>query len=100
MNVLLDHAIEVLRAHEADLREQGVLRAAVFGSVARGESNDASDLDILIETTRHRPSGIFGMASLQTRIAELFSGRVDVIPAEGLKPAFAERAKRDAVYAW
>jgi uncharacterized protein len=42
-------AIEVLRRHRDDLRARGVTHAALFGSVARGESGPGSDLDILIE---------------------------------------------------
>src|SRR5438552_3936975 len=47
-----DAVIAILRAHEADLRGRGVVRAALFGSAARGEASAASDLDILAEIDR------------------------------------------------
>src|SRR5437879_13263515 len=42
-------ALETLRRSEADLRARGVRRAAVFGSVARGDSRPDSDGDIMAE---------------------------------------------------
>ena len=42
-------ALRILRKHRAELQGQGVRRAAVFGSVARGKARAASDLDVLIE---------------------------------------------------
>ena len=41
--------IKVLRRHESGLRARGIIHAALFGSVARGEAGSKSDLDILIE---------------------------------------------------
>ena len=42
-------ALETLRRSEPDLRARGVRRAAVFGSVARGDGRPDSDIDILVE---------------------------------------------------
>jgi predicted nucleotidyltransferase len=44
-----DDIIHRLRACEAELRAQGVSHAALFGSVARGEQRQDSDIDIMIE---------------------------------------------------
>ncbi|MGU3666312.1 nucleotidyltransferase family protein [Methylobacterium sp. A49B] len=42
-------ALDILRANEAELRRRGVLHAALFGSVARGEAHAESDVDVMIE---------------------------------------------------
>ncbi|MGT2502642.1 nucleotidyltransferase family protein [Bradyrhizobium guangxiense] len=41
--------ITILRQSERALRERGVLHAALFGSVARGDNHPGSDIDIMVE---------------------------------------------------
>ncbi|MCX8091634.1 MAG: nucleotidyltransferase domain-containing protein, partial [Verrucomicrobiae bacterium] len=43
------NALELLRAHAAELRALGVSRIGVFGSVSRGEAQEASDVDVFVE---------------------------------------------------
>jgi uncharacterized protein len=40
--------IATLRAHERELKELGILRVAVFGSVARGDETSQSDVDLVV----------------------------------------------------
>jgi predicted nucleotidyltransferase len=54
-----DAVIATLRAHEPELRRRGVLHAALFGSVARGEATPASDIDILIQLEPDAPIDLF-----------------------------------------
>lgn len=46
--------MEILRSHQAELREAGVKSLKLFGSVVRGEAGPESDVDILIEWCRVR----------------------------------------------
>jgi uncharacterized protein len=57
------------------LREHGVRRALVFGSVARGEDTAASDLDLLVEL--HRPTYV-RLAALREELQEELGIPVDV----------------------
>lgn len=50
----LEDVLNVLRTHEADLRQQGIAHAAVFGSVARQEATPTSDVDILVDLDPQR----------------------------------------------
>ncbi|RYE62810.1 MAG: hypothetical protein EOP17_18650 [Rhizobiaceae bacterium] len=43
-----DQVIAKLREHEAELRAAGAEQMSIFGSVARGEATDESDLDVLV----------------------------------------------------
>lgn len=50
----LQDVFEILRVHESELRRLGVLHAAMFGSVARGQAVSGSDIDVLIELDDRR----------------------------------------------
>jgi predicted nucleotidyltransferase len=47
-----DEIIAVLRGHEPELRRRGVAHVALFGSSARLEAGEASNVDILVEITK------------------------------------------------
>jgi hypothetical protein len=55
MNVTLEQVVGILRSNADVLRARGILHAAVFGSVARGEARPESDIDILVEREALRP---------------------------------------------
>jgi predicted nucleotidyltransferase len=93
-------AIAVLVKHQDALRARGVRHAALFGSVARGDARPDSDLDILIELEPDAGLDVFAYAGLRRYIAELFSGPVDVIDRDALKPHVRPPAEADAVYAF
>ncbi len=96
----LDSALETLRAHEHDLRRFGVSHASVFGSVARGEAQTGSDIDVLVELDRDRPMGIFEYAGLQLYINEILHGAADAVNRKTLKPLLRNRILGEAVHAF
>jgi len=77
----------------ADLH--GARNIRVFGSVARGEAQDASDVDFLVEMDRGR--SLLDRAALMLALQELLGRRVDVATERGLKPALREHVLREAV---
>ena len=95
-----DHVIATLRAHEAQLRDQGVLHVALFGSVARGEAGPGSDIDILIALEPQAPVGLFEYVAITQYLADLFPNRVDVANRDKLKELVRPSVERDAVYAF
>jgi predicted nucleotidyltransferase len=93
-------ALATLRRHEEDLRARGIIHAAVFGSVARGENRPDSDVDILIDIDPEAHVTLFDYVGLKDYIAGLFDRPVDVIDREALKPHLRAPTARDAVYAF
>ena len=89
-----DAVIAALRAHEAELRDAGVATLSVFGSVARGESSEDSDVDILVRLEDQIPhSGFryFGcLTELESRLRDILGTDIDLV----LEPVRKERLRR------
>ena len=95
-----DDVIARLKEAEPALRARGIRRAAVFGSVARGEERPDSDIDILVEFEPGREGTIYDYVALKEFVASLFDGPVDVIDRAGLKPHLRAPSARDSIYAF
>lgn len=75
--------------------KHGVCSIRVFGSVARGEADEQSDVDFLVEMEPGR--SLFDMGGLLMDLRELLGRSVDVVSVRGLKPRIRERVLREAV---
>jgi predicted nucleotidyltransferase len=62
-----------IRNHESQLRSMGVASLSVFGSSARDEATEDSDVDVLVEFDR--PVGYFHVFHVQDFLEELLEGR-------------------------
>ena len=100
MDARLEAALQTLRLHQGDLHALGVSHASVFGSVARGEAREDSDIDVLVDLDRTRPIGLFEYARLKLYIGELFGNAADVVNRRTLKPLLRESILHDAVDAF
>lgn len=92
-----DGILKTLRESHELLRTFGVARLSLFGSFARGEGRDDSDVDLLVEF--NRPIGLFEFARLQRQLGELLGHRVDLVTPAALKPQLRERILHEAVVA-
>jgi uncharacterized protein len=75
--------------------ENGASNVAVFGSVARGESGPASDLDLLIDLDPSR--SLLDHIHLQHELEDLLGVKVDVLTRRGLHPLIRDAILREAV---
>ena len=66
----------------------------VFGSVARGEDDEKSDLDLLVDPTER--TTLFDLAGLELELSDLLGVRVDVLTPGGIGPRIADSVCRDA----
>ncbi|MFQ5744954.1 MAG: nucleotidyltransferase family protein [Acidobacteriota bacterium] len=73
----------------------GAHNVRVFGSVARGQADEASDVDFLVELEPGR--SLFDLGGLQFELEALLGCRVDVVTVRGLKARIRERVLREAV---
>lgn len=87
-----------LTARKREVREalarHGVRRPRVFGSVARGEDHDGSDLDLLVELPR--PSYVL-LSQVSADVAEALGGEVDITTESLLRDDVRDRVLEEAV---
>lgn len=67
----------------------------VFGSVARGDNTNTSDVDILIKPARG--CSLFDLGGLFADLQDLLGCRVDLVTEDGLKPRVRERVLKEAI---
>jgi len=92
-----DDFFRKISAHRHELASAGVRRLGVYGSVARGEANPDSDVDVLIELD-HTPD-LFEFVALRERLAEILGCPVDLATPQGLKPRLRDRILHEVRYA-
>jgi len=85
---LRNKLIDVLKRHD-------VKKAALFGSVARGESTEESDIDLLIEFEGRK--SLLDLAGLQLELQDAVKRPVDVLTYKSLHPRLKERILREQV---
>jgi len=73
----------------------GARKVRVFGSVARAEADELSDVDFLVELEPGR--SLFDLGGLQFELESLLRCRVDVVTERGLKPRIRERVLQEAI---
>lgn len=67
----------------------------MFGSVARGEDTDASDVDLLVDLDES--VGLVALAGLRRELSEILDVEVDVVPAATLKPGVRDAVLAEAI---
>jgi uncharacterized protein len=93
----LEEIKQTLRQTKPLLQEQyRVTQLGIFGSYARGEQTQTSDIDILIDYDQ-APT-LFKLVELRDYLAEVMGMKVDVVTKKGLKPRIQERVLAEVVY--
>ena len=93
-----DDVIRILNQHRSELTEQyGVESLSLFGSAARNQATDTSDIDLLVDF--NRPVGLFGLFALQDRLEELLGCSVDLGTNASLKPRIRVKYGSSLIFA-
>lgn len=92
---------EALAIHRDRIRaivaHYGGVNPRVFGSVARGEDTEESDLDILVDDPKGRRLNLFALGGMNYEISTLLGFAVDIVPAADLPQRFRDEAFPEAV---
>lgn len=91
--------IEELRSRREEILRVAALHGArhvrVFGSVARGEADERSDVDFLVDMERGR--SLLDLGGLLMELQNLLGRPVDVVTEKGLRERIRSRVLREAV---
>ena len=72
---------DMLKQIEKVLKERNVSKASIFGSYARGDANDNSDIDILVEPAK---KSLFELAGIKMDLEKALDRKFDVLTYNGL----------------
>ena len=92
----LDEIRDILNREKQTLVEQFKIKGlSIFGSFVRGESQENSDLDVLVEF--YAPIGFFQFLDLEEHLQNLLEVKIDLVSKKALKPKIGERILKEAV---
>lgn len=87
----------LLKNHEGEIRDLGVKRLGLFGSFVRGEQDQESDVDMLVEFEKGRKT-FDHFIHLAFFLEKLFERRVEVVTPESLSPYLKPHITRNIQY--
>jgi uncharacterized protein len=91
-----DEAIGRLKAHEAELKRLGVERLYLFGSTARGDATESSDVDLFFDYEKGK-FGLFELMDVKEYAAGILGRPTDIMTRDSLHKAIRERVEATAV---
>ncbi|MBI5894051.1 MAG: nucleotidyltransferase domain-containing protein [Deltaproteobacteria bacterium] len=92
-----DEIIRFISAHKAEFEQNfGVTKIGLFGSYARGETREGSDIDIVVEVKK---PDLFNLIGVKQAIEEAFRRNVDIVRLRDKMNKFLkQRIERDVIY--
>ena len=92
----LQTILKILRQHKPELQQKyPISRLGVFGSYARGDATEKSDVDIVVEFSA--PMGL-NFVAMANEIEELLGIKTDVVSRGGIKTKYLPYVEKDIVY--
>lgn len=80
-------ALERIRDHRDALTRLGVAHLSLFGSFARDQANEWSDIDVVVDTADGKAPGLFKLGEIADELEQILGRSVDVISRAGLDHA-------------
>jgi predicted nucleotidyltransferase len=91
-----DEAISRLQQHEADLKRLGVERLYMFGSTARGEASQDSDVDLFFDYQKGK-LGVYELMDVKEYAAGILGRKTDIMTRDSLHKTLREAIEATAV---
>jgi len=74
-------------------QQNNVRQIGVFGSVARGEADEQSDIDLVVSFSKR--ISLLRMVALETQFSDALGRKVDLLTEAAISPYLQEKIKRD-----
>ena len=89
--------LEVLKSDEVKelLVSNDVARLGLFGSFARGEQRDDSDIDLLVSFNKRK--GLFAFVQLERELSAVLGRKVDLVTESSVSPYFKDSILRESI---
>src|SRR5580693_9208901 len=100
MSINKEQVIAKLREHEPELKAAGIIRLAVFGSVARGDNSPESDVDLLADFDKTKHYTLLTTGRIENHLADLLGTKVELSSPEWLKESVKNQILREAIPAF
>jgi predicted nucleotidyltransferase len=91
----MDSIQEIKEKIRAILQQYGITKAAIFGSLAKGEATTSSDIDILVEIKSDM--SLFDFIGIKIELEEALKMKVDLVEYDTIKPIIKERILAEQV---
>ena len=92
-----DEVLKILTNQKSSLLEAyQITRLGIFGSYARDQQTEASDLDVLVDYCQ--PLTLPRLIDLRDELSEMVEMKVDVVTPNGLKPRIRDRVLLEVIY--
>lgn len=92
-----DEVMRRLKGHESELREAGLGALYLFGSTARDEADETSDVDLLFEAADRDHFSLFEHAGVHEQLSQFLGAKVDLVSRYGLRPRMRARIEPELV---
>ncbi len=97
MPLTREDVVQTIFQHRDDIAELGVAAIGLIGSVARGESQDGSDLDVVIDLPPEHQT-LREYFAIVDYLEVQFGSHVDVLMLDTLRPRFRQAIERDIIW--
>jgi predicted nucleotidyltransferase len=98
--VTASDVVATLRAREPALRQAGITRLSLFGSVARNEADPGSDIDLAAEFDPAAKMDLIRLVGLEQELGDLLGREVQILPEPIRKERLRANVDRDRIRAF
>ena len=90
--------MRVLRDEKNRLKPDGITEVGLFGSYARGDACESSDIDVLINLSEDSSLTLFSLIGIEQDLSEKLDAKVDLVLRRDLKPEIGKRVLSEVRY--